>query len=325
MKKAPSTPEARTGWMFAGKVGLSTHYFPRRADEVEPVARAFQADKVAAQTAQAGAAWFLLTVHHQPWLMMAPNKTYDDLLGHGKYTSERDVPLALHEALGARGIRLMIYVNLRLDPGSACNRVDPNIPKVMGGWPPNDKLIGNIAAVYRELSVRYGKKVSGWWVDGTWMGAYKKAPERETWLARIAEALRDGNADAAVAFNPGAHRFIRYSAQNDYVAGESGCLKYFPEAGRWLDGAQWHVWLPVGNTWGSGGCRYGGRDLADYAGGVVAKGGVLTFEVGTHGIDRSKDKKTVTRTEHVGYIDPSQVEQVRAVTAALARPDGGKE
>jgi alpha-L-fucosidase len=297
-------------------VGLSTHYFPRKADEVEDVARAFQTEKVAEQAAEAGAAWFLLTLHHQPWLMMAPNKTYDDLLGHSRYTSDRDLPLDLHKALRAKGIRLMIYVNLRLDPGSACNRVDRNIPKAMGGWPPNDTLIGNLATVYREFSLRYGEKVAGWWVDGTWLGAYKTAPDREKWFARIVEALRAGNPQAAVAFNPGANQFSRYSPQNDYVAGESAGLERFPGKSRWRDGAQWHVWMPLGEWWGNDGLRYGSTELSKYAQRVASEGGVLTFEVGTMRTQKTKDARPIGP---VGIIDPAQVEQVKAVTRALKK------
>ena len=163
MSTAAST---RTQWMFEDKVGLSTHYFPSKAEEVEQVTDAFSVEKVAEQASEAGANWFMLTVHHQPWLMMAPNETYDKLLGHGKYTAKRDLPLDLHKALHAKGIRIMLYVNLRMDDKSGCLEVDPKIQESMGGWPPNDKLVDNIATVYREWSLRYGDKVSGWWVDG---------------------------------------------------------------------------------------------------------------------------------------------------------------
>ncbi len=312
----------RTQWMYEGKVGISTHYCPWKIDEVEDVASSFQVEKVAEQVDQAGAKWFLLTMHHQPWLMMAPNKTYDDLLGHSKYTAQRDVPMELYDALAGRSIRMMIYLNLRLDPGSLCNKLDENIGKSMGNWPPDQKLIDNIAAVYREFSLRYGDKVAGWLIDGPDLGSIMHAEDREKWFTQIVEALRAGNPNAAIAFNPGAERWYRFSDQNDFLAGETNGLTFWPDEGRLYGGAQWHVRTHLGNRWKSGGCRYTDAEVINYAKAVTAAGGVLTFDVGTTGIIRPLQgvQGETLQTEHIGYIDPTQVEQIRAVTEALEIP-----
>ena len=317
MSTAAST---RTQWMFEGKVGLSTHYFPSKTEDVEQVTDAFSVEKVAEQASEAGAKWFMLTVHHQPWLMMAPNETYDKLLGHGKYTARRDLPLDLHKALHAKGIRMMLYVNLRLDDKSGCMEVDPKIQKSMGGWPPNDKLVDNIAAVYREWSLRYGDKVSGWWVDGAWMKLYKNSRHREKYFKKIADALRAGNPDAIVAFNPGEPeqvRLDRYSPQNDYLAGESNGIADPPRDGRLLGGAQWHWWSFAGNGWGAGGTRYTDEQLIEFATKVVEGGGAMTFDVGTLGVIKQARTGPVKRTENVGHIEPAQIKQIRAITDAI--------
>ena len=302
-----------TDWM-AGKIGLSTHYFAHFPGELEQKAIRLKIDEIANQAASAGAAWFLFTLHHQPWLMMAPNETYDRILGVNNFTSTRDVPLELSNALSKKNIRLMLYINLRLDPKS---NVSPKVREAMGGWPPNENLVQNIAAVLKEFSIRYGTRVSGWWIDGVQHPSeWGKSPHRERWFKEIADSLRAGNPDALVAFNPGL-KTVRYSLQNDYIAGESEDLKPIPN-GRCLDGAQWHLLTFLGGWWGSGGTRYSEEELGDYISLITSRGGALTLDVGALGIDKEclakkcKVQKKVT-TPYAGYIDPRQIEQIKAL------------
>lgn len=302
-----------TDWMYKGKIGLSTHYIADNPQTLEKTATQFQVDKVAGQAAEAGTAWFLFTIHHQSWMMMAPNATYDRILKTSERTAERDIPLELHRALQPKGLKLMLYVNLRLDPRSIC---PAGVREAMGGWPPNKTLIDNIVAVYKEFSLRYGDKAAGWWVDGVWLKEYKDAPQREEWFTAIANALRAGNPNALVAFNPGVGQMICYSGQNDYVAGESNDLSVLP-MGRWLDGAQWHVWTYMGGWWSSGGLRFTDQQIRDYAVQVIKKGGVLTFEVGTQGVSRAGYNGAITKSPYNGYIDPDQVRQIRKVSEAV--------
>jgi len=110
----------------------------------------------------------------------------------------------------------------------------------MGGWPPNDRMIANLASVYREFSERYQESVAGWWVDGAWREEYKRSPKRSAWFATLAEALRAGNPRAVVAFNPGLPHFAEHAEYNDYTAGESKDLSRLPKQ-RFLDGAQWQA------------------------------------------------------------------------------------
>ena len=309
--------ERRSAWMHEGKLGLTTHYFPTDRADVEDFTRRFDVERVAEQCEQAGAKWFMLTLHHQAWLMQAPNAELDRITGRGDFTAERDLPLELHAALAKRGVRMMLYVNLRIDPEGGCQ---PEIQEALGPWPPEDRTMRQVADVWRVFAERYGEKVSGWWVDGVWTKWFKQAAreDRERWFAILAEGLRAGNTDAAVAMNPGVKDvFDRYSAQNDFLAGEANELLE-PPAGRFLDGAQWHVWPYLGPWWGSGGCRFETAELCDWAKRVVASGGTISFEVGTRGItkaDRS-DKQGVSDGP-VGAIDPRQVAQVRAVAEAI--------
>lgn len=311
--RAGAVGHCKTNWLYQGEIGLSTHYFPLRSDKREAVANALQVKKVAEQAAEAGASWFLLTIHHRPWIMMAPNATYDRIVGNDNYTTKRDVPMELARELQSKGIKLMLYVNLRIDPKSVASA---EVRQAMGGWPPSDVLFRNIAAVYREFSLRYGDKVSGWWVDAAFLPEYKNSPNRERWFRMLADALRAGNPSALVTFNPGV-TIQRYTGSEDYTAGESEELKSIP-SNRWLDGVQWHMWTFLGGWWASGGTRFSERQLGDFVSQVTGNGGAITFDVGTRGINfkgRPKESQPEDRTTtpHVGYIDPIQVEQIKAI------------
>lgn len=294
----------RTDWMYRGVMGLSTHYFPLTVDSKEKIANAFQVQTVANQAAEAGASWFIFTVQHQNWMMMAPNETFDRIVGNSDYTPDRDIPLELYRALNEKNIKLVLYVNLFM-------HANPAVTKAMGGWPPNDTLIDNIAAVYREYSLRYGNKVAAWWVDGAGMPHYKNSPDRERWFATIADALRAGNPNALVAISP-ALEVARYTPNSDFTAGESNDLKPVP-TNRWLDGAQWHLWTYLGGWWSSDGTRFSDQELGNYVSLVTSRGGALTFDVGTLGVNKASIAGRSEPTPYVGHIDPAQIEQIKAI------------
>lgn len=302
-----------TDWMFERKLGLSTHYYVLEPDELDAAADHFDVEKVAEQAEQAGAGWFLLTLHHQSWLMLSPNQTYGRFLGDSRRAARRDLPLDLHAALERRGIKLMLYVNLRLDPDSRC---PAHVLDAMGGWPPSSTLAERVAEVYREYSLRYGRKVAGWWIDGSWIKPYRLAPERETWFAPIAAALRAGNPDTTIAFNPGKGRFYRFTPQNDYIAGENLHFDIIPET-RFLQDAQWHIWSFLGGHWGLGGTRYETDFIAKHAVEVVLNGGALTYELGSKGRMVRDSDHAVALTKDVGILDQEQVDQVAAIRKAI--------
>jgi len=301
----PSPRRQGQDWMYNGKIGLSTHYVATKLEQSEHLANLFNVVEVARQAKETGAAWFLFTLHHESWIMMAPNSTYDRILGTGEYTSARDVPLELAKQLNNSNIKLMLYVNLRLSPKSA---VSPYVRNKMGGWPPNDKLIENVAAVYREYSLRYGKNVAGWWVDGARLPEYRNSPNRERWFKMIADAFRAGNPEAIVAFNPGIE-VSRYSLEDDYTAGETEELTPVP-SGRFIDGAQWHAWTYLGGWWGSGGTRFHDKELGNYLSLVITNGGTVTLDVGTLGRSKAARRAPFKRTSPIGQIDQTQVMQI---------------
>ena len=71
------------------------------------------------------------------------------------------------------------------------------------------------AEVIQEWSDRYGDKVAGWWFDG----GYEHVRFNEAIAEVYATAVKHGNPNAIVTFNPGV-RLIRHTQAEDYTAGE---------------------------------------------------------------------------------------------------------
>src|SRR5229473_6610104 len=174
--------ECGTTWMRRGIFGISTHYFPLSVNTRERVAQDLDVDLLAQGAVSAGAGWVMLTLQHQNWIMMAPNETFAKLIGSRDFMTSRDVPRELARSLKKHNLPLMLYVNLRLDPDS---HASTTVREGMGGWPPSDRLIANIASVYREYSLRYGRDVAGWWVDSAGVPGFGESTNRERWFGII--------------------------------------------------------------------------------------------------------------------------------------------
>ncbi|RMD81427.1 MAG: hypothetical protein D6820_05160, partial [Lentisphaerae bacterium] len=102
-------------------------------------------------------------------------------------------------------------------------------------------------------------------------------------FATLAAALRAGNPDAIVAFNPGVKvPIISTSVHEDYTAGEISralpeCRGAFVEK----DGhaARYHVLTYLGEFWGRGEPRFPDEMVVGYTKHVTSKGGVITWDV----------------------------------------------
>jgi hypothetical protein len=298
--------ECGAAWMRKGIFGISTHYFPLEVNSREQVAHDFDVDALARGAANAGAAWVMLTLQHQNWIMMAPNEAFAKIVGSRDFMTRRDVPGELARSLKRRNLPLMLYVNLRLDPDSHASAA---VREAMGGWPPSDRLIANIASVYREFSLRYGRNVAGWWVDGAGVPGLGESPNRERWFAMIKAALTAGNPDAIVAFNPGL-RLMRYSRQDDYTAGEGDDLAHVPRQ-QCVEGALWHAFTYLGGWWGADGMRFSDNELCRFIAAISSRGGAATFDVGTLGDVRAGLNALPIAVRKEGIPDTEQIQQLR--------------
>jgi hypothetical protein len=283
-----------TDWFRDARWGVFTHYLgasDMSADEWNRQVDQFDVDALAAQLAEAGAPYYCLTIGQNSGHYCAPNAAYDEIAGiRPSKCSQRDLIGDLYNALNPRNIKLLVYLP------SGAPAADPAAMKAFewawgfeGEWPGawNTRRTGKRLehfqrkweAVIREWSLRWGRKICGWWIDGCYfadeMYRHADAPN----FRSLAEALKAGNPESIVAFNPGVLTpVITHSEYEDYTAGEiSDAFPVCP--GRWVDGAQYHLLSYLGDTWGGEKPRFTDGFVRGYTQYVNSKGGVMTWDV----------------------------------------------
>jgi hypothetical protein len=117
--------------------------------------------------------------------------------------------------------------------------------------------------------------VAGWWFDG----GYDHIHFNEAIAQVYAAAVKHGNSNAIVTFNPGV-KMVHHTDAEDYTAGELNEPFGFVPASRWLGGSQWHALTYLGSNWGKRDTRHPEDKWADWVCAVVAKGGAVTFDMG---------------------------------------------
>jgi hypothetical protein len=298
-----------TDWFVDAGFGVFVHYLSgiqNNPDEIHSLGREtswdecvreFDTERFADTMKEVGAGYVIFTVMQINRTMIAPNATFDRITGYapGEACATRDLIADLADALGRRGIRLMLYYT-----GDG-PRADEKAGPAMGwtGGDVTDEFVDNWSSVAREYSERYGDRVAGWWVDGCypWIG-YDDAK-----LRRFGDALRAGNPDSLVAFNRGVDpKVMSYVGGEDYTCGEQNSFFDMP-AGRFLDGEQWHILSYLGPWWGGAGSKYAKRELGEYVFDVHQRGGAVSIDVLLY-----RD----------GSLDRSQVEMLKAVRHELA-------
>ncbi|MBN2291768.1 MAG: alpha-L-fucosidase [Pirellulales bacterium] len=305
----PTVAAEKTDWLRDAKWGVMTHYLgapPSSEGGKELTAEAWNAQidafgvpGLVKQLVDTGTKYYLITIGQNSGHYCAPNATYDRLVGiKPSKCSHRDLVADLAKALRPHGIRLMVYLP------SGAPAADPVAMKRLGwrwgfegGWPKwgkrtNERLPEfqkKWEAIIREWSLRWGKDVAGWWIDGCYFAdeMYRAADAPN--FASLAAALKAGNPDAIVAFNPGVKvPVVCLTKHEDYTAGEVP-LKQMPEAirtcpGRWIerDGSrvQYQLLTYLGDSW----CRgekpqLSDATIIDYVRRLSAQGGAATFDV----------------------------------------------
>lgn len=298
-----------TNWLHDARWGVMTHYLgapPSTAGGAELTAEqwnrqvdAFDVPGLADQIASTGAGYLLFTIGQNSGHYCAPNATYDKLAGiEPSKCSRRDLVADLAGALKARGMRLMVYLP------SGAPAADHVARRKLGwlwgakgdwqlpGEPVGGRLVEfqrNWEAVIREWSLRWGQNVSGWWVDGCYFADAMYRFEDPPNFASFAAAMKAGNRDSIVAFNPGLRaKVAAHSKYEDYSAGEVN-LPQFPGAveacsGRWLEcegsKVQFQILTYLGTTW-CGGDRPQLPDekIVALTRQLMMKGGVVTYDV----------------------------------------------
>ena len=214
LRKAASAmrSQADTRWFRDARYGLMCHWTSQTAPRHGPprpyaeAVRNFDVGTFADQVERTGAKFVTLTTSHAMLYFPAPLGSLDRILP-GR-TAQRDLVGELAEALGRRGIRLMLYYHLGSD-------ADPAWQMASGFWNTDtSEFWDNWTRVIGEAGDRYGDRLAGWWFDdGTANYYYRSAP----W-ERLATAAKAGNPRRLVCFNP----WVLPPATEfqDYLAGE---------------------------------------------------------------------------------------------------------
>lgn len=269
-------------WLKSAKYGVFFHYLPSGPDWQKEV-DSFDVDAFARQMEQVGAAYVFLTLGQNSGYYCSPNHTYEAFVGVGPNTrcSRRDLPMDLANTLAKRHIRLMLYLPSRspqADPQAMTALSDVNEQQ-----PAPQEFTRKWSAIIREWSLRYGRKVSGWWFDGSYntqgWDDLTQANNWNTWAA----ACRAGNPKSLLAFNPGTdlpRAFHALCGQQDYTAGEQNEWTATPRTFPAPPGVQWQVLSFLGSGW----AQANGPHLSDaamiaYIQTVNAQGGAVTMDV----------------------------------------------
>lgn len=288
-----------------GQYGIFVHYLVKfndpnvTAEDWNRQTEGFDAEGLARQAHEAGAKWLFFTMGQASGHFAAPNAAFDEITGvKPSKCSSRDLPLALSEALRPYGIRLGLYM-----PSEAGNC--PNF-----GWHyGKNKQTGEIykdrqvdfqlkwERVITEWSLRYGDRVSAWWVDSCYFAdAMYNFLDRPNFKS-FAAALRAGNPDAMLAFNNGIYIPVHsITDENDFTPGELATalpISFDRAPIRIKIGdqfltpdqapVQYHLLCSLGRDWGhlvkSDEPRLPDGMVSAYTEYILGMGGAMTWEV----------------------------------------------
>lgn len=289
-----------TDWMHDAKWGVFLHFLSGAASETKPdgvtaddwnrrVAE-FDVEGLASQLESIGAGWLGLTVGQNSGFYCSPNAAYDRIVGREpSRLSRRDLMADAAVALTRRGIRLMAYLPTGAPENDAlaCEKLrwikkrDERLPEFQEMW----------QEIIIEWSRRWGDKVSAWWMDGAYFAdAMYRSPDAPN-FASFRAALKAGNPEALVAFNPNiqVEQIVGMAGSGeDFMAGEINATLPVPfrqkhKAAQWTrfndEGAQFHVLGYLGAFWGQGEPRFPDELARGYTQLVNDAGGAVTWDV----------------------------------------------
>lgn len=269
-------------WLKDAKYGVFVHYLGGGDDWNEKV-DSFDVARFASQIEQSGAAYLIFTLGQNSGYYCSPNATYERYAGveTGRRCSRRDLPMEIADALGAKGIRLMLYLPSRSPQQD--KQAMAGLGDVHERQPAPQEFTRRWSNVIAEWSLRYGTKVSGWWFDGSYNTAgwddLSKPYNWNTWAA----AVRMHNPNSIIAFNPGAeikHAFKKLTDRQDYTAGEQNDFGATPQSHPAPQGLQWQILSYLGTAWArADGPRKDDAWMIDYVQKVHQQGGVVTIDV----------------------------------------------
>ncbi|HEY3321020.1 MAG TPA: alpha-L-fucosidase [Planctomycetota bacterium] len=299
------TAPHRTDWFRDARWGVFTHYLTgakMTAAEWNARVDKFDVPGLAKQLEQTGTKYYVITLGQNSGHYCSPNAAYDKYAGiEPSKCSKRDLPAEIQAAIAGKGIKLMLYLPCQSSNADPVAQKGFGLPQGAKDQPIDTAFAQKWAEVIREWSTRYGNKVVGWWFDGGYAHVHFNDE-----IAKIyADAVRAGNPDAIVAFNPGVC-IKAWSKFEDYTAGEINDAASVECEGRWFGGReQWHILSYLGPTWGQKPPRFNNTQVVEITRNIIENEGVVTWDV---------------PIEASGLIPQPFVDQLSALRPGLAEP-----
>ncbi len=199
-------------WMSDLKYGFFFHWnscsMPRQGEpkSYEEAVKDFDADAFAKMVNDCGGQLVFFTTSWAEYYFPAPLQTIDNIIP-GR-TASRDLILALSDALGKYGIKLILYYHTGHGDKEWWDKQNYSREHP-------EMLFSNLEQIMGEISDRYGSKIAGLWLDDG-MGYYPNGANFE----KITTAVKRGNPNMVVCYNPWI--FPKFTEFQDFYAGEMG-------------------------------------------------------------------------------------------------------
>ena len=163
----------------------------------------FDVNAFAENVYKTGAGYVIFTLCQVRANICAPSERFEEITDRGCVgaCSKRDLPMELGIALKRYGIDLYLYFTGDGPHG------DEIASKAFGTLKHTnervtEEFVCKWASVMRELSVRYGRLVKGWWLDG----CFDYIGYNDELLKYYRDAAVEGNPDSLISFNNGVVR-----------------------------------------------------------------------------------------------------------------------
>jgi len=203
---------ASTDWMVQAKYGVMFHWTARsqpRTGPAKPYAEAvrdFNLPAFVKMVEQTGAGFVVFTTSWADYYFPGPIKAIDEILP-GR-TAERDLVGELADALGRRGIKLLLYYHPGHDDTPWWSRT---------GFEKEGKteFFKKWCHIISAIGEHYGTKLAGWWFDD---GIATYYPYSAPW-EKMTRAAKAGNPHRIIGYN--AWILPKATDFQDFACGES--------------------------------------------------------------------------------------------------------
>ncbi|XHR31015.1 MAG: hypothetical protein ACFUZC_10705 [Chthoniobacteraceae bacterium] len=251
------------------------------------------------QVKESGAGHIIFTLGQNSGHYCAPNPVYDDLTGITESRlSQRDLIDEIATAL-APEVKVIAYSpsHAPAHHQEAVRALKCMPPWDCGAWglqhfwtneESADERLSEFQRHWEDIlrywGLKWGEKISGWWIDGCYYHPQLYSGETEPNFKTFAQALRAGNPERILAFNSGTDKpFVRLTKEQDYTAGEVSDVFPVHSKGMSLqeqaEGQQLHILSYLGSWWGEGSPRFDDQFACGYTRQLIRSGGALTWDV----------------------------------------------